>query len=228
MQWGIYISNSVDLILLCRVKGCISIFFAVDGKMWNSDKSASCYCLYRYIDLYFWDHHWLSLLIHDEGGNGSDMLGAVTTPLTSWLEIMMLCHGEGDRQSDTFVSNSHKGYNFIHRHVLLLWTFIAITHFLCCFQSFVEICLQSCCMWGLLHCRLVEISPQSCICQGFCTASLATNELIIKCVGENDPVCLFSNIWKCLRMGDLLLSPWQSKNNLASSFDSSCIPVGLI
>lgn len=168
---------------------------AVDGKMWNSDKSASCYCLYRYIDLYFWDHHWLSLLIHDEGGNGSDMLGAVTTPLTSWLEIMMLCHGEGDRQSDTFVSNSHKGYNFIHRHVLLLWTFIAINHFLCCFQSFVEVCLQSCCMWGLLHCRLVEISPQSCICQGFCTASLATNELIIKCVGENDPVCLFSAIF---------------------------------
>jgi hypothetical protein len=47
-----------DLLLLCRVKGCISIFFdfivdAVDGMMWNPDKSASYYCLHRYIDLYF-------------------------------------------------------------------------------------------------------------------------------------------------------------------------------
>ncbi len=136
--------------------------------------------------------------------------------------VMVFCHGEGDRQSDTFVSNSHEGYNFIHCHVLPSWTFIAITHILCRFQSFIEICLQSYCMWGLLHCRLVEISLHSCICQGFGTASLAMYR------GKGSCLSVFSNFWKCFRMGGDLLSPWQSKKNLASSFDSSCIPVGLI
>jgi hypothetical protein len=106
-------------------------------------------------------------------------------------------------------ANSDKGYNFIHCNVLLSWTSIATTHFLCCFQSFVEICLQSCCMWGHLHCSLVEISWQSCICQGVYTASLAMYELIIKCVGEKDPVCLFSAFFgNVFRMGGDLLSPW--------------------
>lgn len=169
---------------------------AVDGMMQNPDKSASYYSLYRYIDLCFWDHHWLSLLIHDERQwvwyvGSSDY----SADFIAWDHHVVSWHGEGYRQSDTFVSNSHKGYNFVHCHVLLSWTFIAITHFLCCFQSFVEICPQSCSMWGLLHCSLVEISLQSCICQGVCTASLAMYELIIKCVGEKDPVCLFSAIF---------------------------------
>lgn len=149
--------------------------------------------------------------------------------LRSWCCVMAVCHGEGDRQSDTFVSNSHKGYNFIHCHVLLSWTFIAITHFLCCFQSFVEIYLQSYCMWGLLHCRLVEISLHSLYMSGLLHCKLGnvwTNQM---CRGKGSCLSFFSNFWKCLRMrGDLLLSPGQSKKKLASSFDSSCIPVGLI
>jgi hypothetical protein len=55
-------------------------------------------------------------------------------------------------------------------------------------------------------------------------------ELITKCVGEKDPVCLFSAIFgNVLGWEDISSVPFDKvKKNLASSFDSSCIPVGLI
>jgi len=49
---------------------------------------------------------------------------------------------------------------------------------------------------GLLHCKLGN--------------QWTDNQM---CRGKRSCLSVFSNIWKCLRMGDLLLSPWQSKNN---------------